>query len=494
MASASQYVLNFLTMVVLARLLSPAEFGVASLAVAFLAFARLFSEIAMAPALIRRESIDDVHVDVAFISVITLALIAGAATVLAAPLIADFFSAPDLRAMCTAIAVLLPVHGAISIWNALLSRKADFRFMAVSTFPGLLFGYAGVTIFLAWRGFGAWAIIFGTIAQQVLTVIIIAVRAGYLPRLRWKRSTFEELLSFSLGQSVAQMVNQCALSGDNFVVGRALGMESLGLYGRAYKLMELPVNIISTTSCRVAFPLMSSIQAHKDRLSEAFLASLSALLTLLIPLSIFLIFAARPVVLLVMGPNWEGVVAPFQILCASLTFRAAYRHVNLPTMVVGKSFTIAILSALYAAWVILGAVLAVTVFGGIVAVAIAVSIAIFVHYLTSAWSANRLLRFGWVEFFKLHLPGLSIGAVMTVALWLVHESPWFGGHLVLDLLSDMLAASLAMILCVLFRPRMFLGERVLSTLRKITHLIPVGRERIDAWIANALRTPSHSAK
>ena len=481
LSTMGEYVLTFATMIVLARLVTPAEFGTVGLAISFMTVARLFSEIAMAPALIRRESVTPAHIDVAFISVMALAIFVSVAIVLAGPALAKFFRTPELREMCWAIAFLIPLQASTSVSNALLSRKTAFRFMAVSKVPGLLLGYTCTSIILAALGFGAWSIMFGAIVQHSLTAAITFAGARYTPRLAWSRNAFRDLFAFSLGQSVAQAINHCALVGDNLVVGRALGMESLGLYGRAYRLMELPVNVVSTTSYNVAFPLLSSIQTGDARLSNAYRSALSALLTLLIPLAVFLVFTARPLVLLILGDDWEGVIVPFQILCVSLTFRAAYRHVNLPTLIRGGTFTIAVLSALYATWVIGGSIAAVIMFGTTTAVAAAVSIAIFVHYLTSAWSTNRLLKITWIDFAKLHAPGLATGFVLALSLAIAENLPWLGEDVITDLLVYSAVAIVIAGSSVISLPRLFLGRQNLSTLDRIAPSIPVVGGVLKAW-------------
>jgi O-antigen/teichoic acid export membrane protein len=480
-----EYTLTFVTMVWLARLISPAEFGVASLAISFLTFARLFSEVAMGPALIRRESVDAMHIDVAFISVMTLAGLASAATLLAAPAIATFFAAPQLRSICRAIAVLIPIHAAISIATAILSRRCAFRYMALSTLPGLILGYAGTSIFLAMRGYGAWSIMLGAIVQYALTLLLLLIQARYVPRLRWSSEVFKELLSFSVWQSASQVINQLALSGDNFVVGRSLGMAPLGSYGRAYKLMEIPVNVISTTVFKAAFPLMAKIQAEKERLTAAYLTSLGGLLTLLIPLSAFLVFTARPLIWLVLGSKWDAAVAPFQILCVSLTFRAAYRHVNLPALVLGHTVRLTVLSALYALWVVSGSVIAVMAVGTTEAVATGVSLAIFIHYATSAVLANRLLKIRLAEFAQLHVPGLFAGFIVGGFVFLAQALPWHDRGPLLTLVTDATVAALAITVCLYLWPRLFLGVRNLTLLTRVSHRVPVGRRSFETWLARA---------
>jgi O-antigen/teichoic acid export membrane protein len=478
-----EYGITFLTMVWLARLISPAEFGVASLTISFLAFARLFSDLAMGPALIRREVVEQAHTDVAFISAMTLAMLASTCTLLAAPFIASYFSTPQLQPMCWVIAALIPIHAALSIAYAILSRQSEFKFLAVSTLPGLIIGYAVTSIFLAMRGFGAWSILIGSIVQYGLTVIIMYSRAGYLPSFHWNGSAFRELISFSFGQSVSQIVNQIALSGDNLIVGRALGMGPLGLYGRAYKLMELPVAILSTALFKVLFPLMSSIQAKKERLAEAYLAALQGLLTIFIPTSVFLIFSAEPLVFLVLGPKWDGAVLPFQTLCISLAFRAAYRHVNLPPLISGHTARLTLLSTLYAMWVIGGAIIAVKLVGTIEAVAVAVSIAILLHYLASAWFTNQQLRIKMLDFAKLHLPGFSIGCVLAVSLSLAHAMPSYRGKSVGSVAIDACISVVVIAICLYLWPRWFLGTRILSLLATVSESVPVGRQPFESWLA-----------
>jgi PST family polysaccharide transporter len=439
----------------------------------------------MGPALVRRAVVTAEHIDVAFLCMMTLALLTGTVIMLAAAPIARFFDSPVLRSLCWAVAALVPIHAATSIASALLSRRSAFRFMALAALPGLILGYAGTSILLAAHGFGAWSIMVGSLVQYGLTGAILLVRARYVPTLRWSAAAFKDLMVFSLWQSLSQLINQVALSGDNFIVGRALGMAPLGLYGRAYKLMEIPVNTISTTLFKVSFPLMSAMQAQRERLAEVYLASLCCLLTVLIPLSVLLVFAGRPLVLVIIGSKWEGAIVPFQILCVSLTFRAAYRHINLPTLIIGGAADVTLLNALYAGWVLIGSLIAVISVGTIAAVAFAVSLAILIHYLTSAWSANRLLQITAIEFARLHFPGILIGSTLAAGLYLAQAVAWLVRGSGLALAVDVALPTVVVTLCLYLWPRLFLGTRNLSLLTRITHSMPIGRRPIQTWLASA---------
>jgi O-antigen/teichoic acid export membrane protein len=199
--------LHFITLLVLARFLSPADFGLvaAGLLTAHLAF--MFSDAGMGQALVQRPQLRPEHVRVAFTLMLLLGLVAAAAVAMAAPAIGSFFGMPPLERIVPVLSVLIPLHSLSSISIALLSRQGRFRHLAMVRLPCVAFGYSLVAIWLALTGVDVWALVLATICRDVLLLLALyaAVRHDIRPSLNWK--AIKELAGFSIGQSLVKLAN-----------------------------------------------------------------------------------------------------------------------------------------------------------------------------------------------------------------------------------------------------------------------------------------------
>ncbi len=466
-----EYVINLVTMVVLARLLLPKEFGLVSLAASFIAFAALFSTIGMGPALIRKANITAAHINVAYTSVMALGLAASLLLVASSHWLAEFFRTPDLEVMLWLVAILIPIRAASSISVALLRRQGEFRFITLSDFPAHLFGYFFLSILLAVLGFGAWAPVIGTFAQITISSVLRFIRAKHSLSFSWNHAAFHELLHFSLSQTVTQWFGYWSNNSDNFTVARMLGPEALGLYGRAYRLIMIPVELVSGGALGVLYPLLSGVQDDLPRLKRAYCRGIMVLIDVLAPMSVIMIFIARPLVLLLLGPKWQEAVEPVQILFAFLIFRASYRYLNVINYLKGWTYTVAVTTGFYAALVFVAAIVGAK-FGTISAVALAVGIAQCIYYVVSAAVANRQLSVSWLTFASLHMPGAATAAVIGVGLALVSIAPWLGNSSIMDLATYLSVTIGLLLVLYIGQPRLFLGADTLSIFAKLARPLP----------------------
>lgn len=414
--------LSLLATLILARLVSPAEFGVFGLAATLLGLTVLFSDMAMSQALVRQKDLRPQHVTVALTLCVGLAVFAGALLVLLSAPIANYFKAPQLTQMLWVVAALIPLNAAGSISMALLQRRTAFRLVAVSGLPGMLIGNVLVAVSLAYAGYGAWAVMIGAATHQTITTVIRFSFARHNLMLGWDASAFRDLFSFSAAQTFTRWINYFARNGDNFVVGRMLGMESLGLYTRAYRLLMIPVELASRGGDRVMIPLMAEIQSDPQRMARGYATSVRLYISLLVPLSAFLVISADPIVRIMFGEDWVAMIPVAEVLFASLPLRSAYKQITVPMLVLGRTGRLLMMNAVYASLVVGGSILACLLARDIVAVGAAVALAILTFYLLCAASTNRLLGLPWSRFAALHLPGLTVGAVLTGALLAVQAA------------------------------------------------------------------------
>lgn len=410
--SGIQGALTVLTVGVLARLLTPAEFGIVTAALLASNCSRLIPDAIVGAALIQRPGLRPAHVRTA----VTIALVTGFATVgllwALAPALGRFFGIPALPPVLRALAWVQPVFALGVVPEALLRRELRFRTVANARAISSAVGYGGFGISLALLGARQWALV-GASAAQVVVMTALILRAGRGPvRPGFDRQAARELMSFSGGFLLARIGNYAAGNGDNLVVGRWLGAAALGVYDRAYQLMAAPAMLLGQALDEVLFPALAQVQSDRPLVATAYRRAVSAVGLVMLPASVVLAVLAPEIVLLLLGPSWTAVITPLRILALGLLFRTSYK--------ISDSFARA-LGAVYRRawrqWAFAGLVVGGGVAGqrwGTAGVAGAVVLALAANFLLQAHLILRLVAMDWRTFALAHGPGVRLALLAGV--------------------------------------------------------------------------------
>ncbi|MGH2753433.1 MAG: lipopolysaccharide biosynthesis protein, partial [Actinomycetota bacterium] len=405
-----QTVLQFGVLLVLARLLTPADFGVVGAATLVLGFSQVFWQLGVGPAIIQRPTIAREHVETAFTSSVVLGLVFATGMFFLAPVIAEFFRIPRLTSVLRVSTAIYLVRGGILVAESLLRRELHFKQIAIIQFSAYV-AYGVVSITAAALGAGVWALVTGYIAQSLTEAILVLKSQPHSKRLHVHRSALREMLSFGSGITAAQIANYCALQGDNFVVGRLLGARSLGIYGRSYNLMAMPANLFASAVDTVLFPAMSRVQSEPQRLAAAFRRAVALTALVALPLSAITYVLAPEVVDVLLGEQWGGVVPVLRILALGIFFRTAYKLGASVARAKGKVHQIAWRQGAYGATVIGGAWIAGSAFG-LRGVAWAVLASLGLIFVLLMHLALRVTGVSARDLLGLHLPPLVLSALI----------------------------------------------------------------------------------
>ncbi|HEY2431609.1 MAG TPA: lipopolysaccharide biosynthesis protein [Vicinamibacterales bacterium] len=399
--------------VVLARLLTPADFGVIALAAIVLGVARPFGELGIGNALVQRARVTDRHLRSAFtfstlLSLVVTAAIAAGATRIAR-LLGDVHAAGILRLLVIGFAF----QGMSVVSSSLLRRDLDFRKQFFIDTASFVVGYGGVAIVLALLGYGVWSLAWGSTAQLAIaaTARFAVVRHPTSPLLAPRE--LGELLTFGLGAAGVSVVSYVALNGDNYVVGRWMGTGSLGLYGRAYALMNTPYLSAANVMSGVLFPAFSRVQHEPARLRRAYLVATRLTATIAAPILAALAIAAPHLILGIYGPQWRGTVAPLQILCVAGYFRALYHLGGIVSQSAGRVYSELWRQALYACLVVAGAIVGSRF--DISGVAAGVGMAILYMFIATGHLALKTTQTSWRTYFAAQRTA-GIAAVVTAGV------------------------------------------------------------------------------
>jgi len=302
-----------LSNVVLARLLTPRDFGLTATVLIFVNFAVILAEQGFGAALIQRKEVTEDHLSSIFWVNVALGLGFTALFLAAAPLIAALFHEESLIPLTRAIAWIFAIHSLGMVQATMLTRDLAFKSLAKAEIAAAWIGGA-VAIMLAWRGWGPMSIAIQAVVTSLVSVLILWKVGDFRPRFRFRWSAVRDLAEFSSNSFIANVTQYWVRNVDNVLIGFFLGQGPLGVYTRAYSVMLFPLNRVSRVLARVMFPSMSMIQDDLPRVRGLYLKTTRVIALVTFPLMIGVAASAENFTAVVFGPQWREMVPVLRIL------------------------------------------------------------------------------------------------------------------------------------------------------------------------------------
>lgn len=457
LGSAAQVVLKIGVLAVLARLVSPQVFGVMSIAILVVDFSKMFTHMGVGPALVQRQELEHRHLTSGFTLSLAMGVFFGIILVLTAPLLASFFKMPELKNVLPVIAVIFFIDSFTLIAQALMQRNLKFKKAIAFEVISYALGYGAVGIFLAYKGWGIWAMVSASVAQALLFAILLVWAQPFPKRLGFDKAAIKDLLFFGGGFTLAKIGNYFATQGDNLMVGKTLGASALGIYGRAYQFMVMPAGLFGNALDRALFPVMAKVQHDRARLGKAFLTGVGLIALIAIPLSFIIIFLAKEIVLILLGEKWLEVVLPFQILGGSLLFRMSYKMSESLARATGAVYRRAWRQFVYALLVLGGSYIG--HFWGLPGVACGVAFALVINFFLMAHLSLQLTDVRWLDMFRVHKYGLLLGIfVAAVSFGCVTLFRYYFTSSLVILIGTGIGTGIPLALLVYFFPKLVLSD------------------------------------
>lgn len=366
------------TLAILARLLSPAEFGVFAAAVTVIEFARPLGTLSMDHALVQSKSLSAESVSFAAVLALVLSSVLAAIIALNADAVVLLYDDPKVPVLVVVLALSGPLAAVSSLLLAVLRRKLAFRELSIVVLVSSAIA-AVTSVVVAAFGGGVWALVAG----YYLDVVLRALFALPLVRPRFVRPRVGQearrLLRFGTGTTLSLVLNFWALHGDYVVIGSVLGSKALGYYSRAYQLVSTVPGMLGHLHNSVLFPAFSKAQSDRGYLEKALLVGTEATAALTLPLCAWGLVLGPELIYVLLGQGWEEAVVPFQILSLGVYFRAGYRFAASIVWATGRVFALSACQGIYGILIVAGAI-----FGaqwGINGVALATLVALLAFYV-----------------------------------------------------------------------------------------------------------------
>lgn len=446
-ATAIMALLQVVLTAVMARLLSPSDYGLIAIAYLVVDFGNRFARLGLGEALIQRPEINDRDIGTAYLTSIILGLFISGIVWTFAPYSAGLLGTAQatliIRVMT--LSFLLSAIGTISF--NLLRRDLAFRAISLIEVSAFVVGSGIVAVSMAFLGFGVWSLVAGQLTSAALISLLATRLVMSRVSLCFDRESFKALFSFGSKLSLIGLLKFLSHNVWTVFVSHALGPRSVGLYNRASLLIHLPTHYLSDAVQRVGFPSLSQIQTEEERLRRNYFRGSLLLGAVLFPLGFSVSASAREIVLVVLGAKWTGAIdvlriialaAPFNMLIAvhGIVLDAKNR---LDTRLIIQIFHLGIICGLYLALLPFGIV-------GIASAYLIVEVAFYIVYSVAV---GRILGFGFTDVRHWHgailLPTLLTACPALITAVVV---PHFTGSAIITLGIEMLSSGLGYLLAL----------------------------------------------
>jgi O-antigen/teichoic acid export membrane protein len=309
----AQLLMQILMLAILARLLTPSDFGLIAMVTVFSSFVAIFSNFGLTSAIVQKKEISDEALSSTFWINVGLGALLTIALAASAPLIAAFYSEPRLTPLVVFISTTFFIASFGNVQTALLTKSMNFKALAVISICAV--GISGpVSILLAFSGYGVWSLAWLTVLSAFVTVVFTWIYSRWVPHFSLGLQHVKGLLGFGANLTGFSLVNYFARNADNLLIGKFLGAAPLGFYNLAYNLLLFPLNNISNVIGNVMFPALSIIQHDKQMVREAYITANRYIAAVSFPLMTWLLVTAPQFIRVVFGPKWIGAIALVQIL------------------------------------------------------------------------------------------------------------------------------------------------------------------------------------
>jgi O-antigen/teichoic acid export membrane protein len=304
----------------MARLLTPAAFGVVAMAGVVLRYGMQMSQLGLGEAIVQRPTLSREDVRAVFTSSLALGAVFMAAFWALAPLAGDFFHDADVVWAMRGLSAGFVIAGLSTTPISLLRRDLSFRPIAIIEIVAYVLGYGAFGVGLAAAGLGFWALVAGSLAQQAIGAVLFLLVRRFDARPYFKWARVRHLYSFGGKVTAISLLEITLGTLGTFWIGATMSAGAVGLYNRASYLISLPSQYVSTGLSRVLLPSFSRVQDDTARLRGAYQTGVTAAAALILPLGWGTAGAAPQVVAVVLGPQWTEAAPVLAILALATPF------------------------------------------------------------------------------------------------------------------------------------------------------------------------------
>ena len=419
--SSFSQVITFIVGIVLARLVSPAEFGVLAFIFFFISISESLIDSGFGTALIRKKDCTTTDFSTVFYFNLIVSITIYIILYLSAPLVESYFNVHGL-------ALILRVTGCVLIFNALgyiqqtlLSKRIDFKTLTkITVITNLLAGI--LAIVLAYKGFGVWSLVWRILLGTFFSSLFLWVFNNWRPKLVFSIKSFKELFGFGYKMALAGLIDTIYSNIMAPIIGKIYSPETLGQYERAQKFPKLFSSTLTRIIQRVTYPVLSTIQDDPEKLKSGYRKMIKSTMLITFTCMIGLVAIAKPLILILIGEQWLPCIPFMQLICLKSMFYPLHAmNLNI-IMVKGRSDLFlkleVIKKIMYTPNIFVG------IYFGVVPYLIGGIILSIVAYLLNSYYSADLIRYSSKEQILDILPFLLISVFVWMIIWCITFFEW----------------------------------------------------------------------
>lgn len=308
---------QFIIMIVMARLLTPHDYGLIGMLAIFIAVAQSLIDSGFSQALIRKQDRTEVDNNTVFYFNIVVSALLYLILYVSAPLVADFYNTPQLCSVMRVVCLSIIFNSLAVVQRALLTIKIDFKTQAKAALTAAVTsGVVGIT--MAYHGFGVWSLVTQQLFNLGINTSLLWLLSKWRPKRLYSWQSFHELFAFGSKLLASGLLDTLYRNIYPIVIGKLFSASSLGHYSRAHQFAEFPSSNLTGIMQRVTYPVLCSIQEDDKRLEKVYRKFLKLSAFIIFPMMLGLSAVARPFIRVAIGEQWEFCAVLLQIICFSM--------------------------------------------------------------------------------------------------------------------------------------------------------------------------------
>lgn len=406
--------------IVLARILSPTDYGTVALMNVFINILRIFVNCGLGSALIQKKDADDVDFSTVFYSQMFFCVILYAVLFIIAPMIANFYDTPDMAAMIRVLGMTIIIAGIKNVQTSYVSRTMQFKRFFFATLGGTV-GAAVIGIGMAMKGFGPWALIAQSLFNNTVDTVILWMTVKWKPIKAFSFKRLKGLFAYGWKLLVSGLLDTIYNNLRSLIIGKVYSSSDLAYYNRGKSWPSLIVENVNSSIDSVLLPSMSRVQDRTETVKAMTRRAIKTSTYVMAPLMMGLAFCGTPLVRLVLTEKWLFCV-PFQIIfCITYMFYPVHTANLNAIKAMGRSDLFLKLEIIKKIVGLLA--LAITVPISVMAMGYSLLFTSVASQIINSWPNRKLLNYGYLEQLKDIFPGILLAVVMGFCIYPIQ---WLG--------------------------------------------------------------------
>ena len=417
--------IQFIVMIIMARILTPEDYGLVGMLAIFIAVSQSLIDSGFSQALIRKQDRSEIDNSTVFYFNIGVGTILYLILFFSAPLIASFYNEPQLVPITRIIGLSLVFNSLVVVQRALLTINLDFKTQAKASFVGVIIsGSLGIT--MAYTGFGVWAIVWQQISNLAVVTVLLWILSRWKPTWAYSWKSFRELFSFGSKLLASGLLDTIFRNLYLIVIGKFFKASDLGYYTRAHQFTDFASSNITGIIQRVTYPVLCTIQNDDARLSDVYRRLLRTSAFIIFPLMTGMAAVAKPMVISFLTEKWLFSAILIQILCFSQMWYPVHA-INLNLLQVkGRSDLFLKLEIIKKALTVI--VLCITLPMGLIPLCIGTIFSSIIALIINTHYTGKLIHLGFFKQMKDLLPtlllSLAVGGIVYITVTYIPLNSW----------------------------------------------------------------------